>query len=108
MQLFFIRHAQSVNNAIDFRASSNGKRSEDPPLTGVGVEQAKKLARFLKEGDPKEIKHCGNGGFKITHLYCSLMVRAVQTGTILARELGLPLIALEEFLECGGIFLDDE
>jgi 2,3-bisphosphoglycerate-dependent phosphoglycerate mutase len=108
MQFFFIRHAQSTNNALYTRAVSAGKRSEDPPLTDAGVEQARELARFLAHGDPKEIGHCDGSGFGITHLYCSLMVRSVQTGTILAGQLGLRLTALEEIHEYGGIYLEDE
>jgi 2,3-bisphosphoglycerate-dependent phosphoglycerate mutase len=108
MQFFFIRHAQSTNNALDARPKSAEKRNPDPILTGVGVEQARKLARFLAEGDAKEIQNCHRNGFHLTHLYCSLMVRAVHTGTILAKELDLSLTGLEEVHECGGIYSKDE
>ena len=46
------------------------------------------------------------GGFSLTHLYTSLMVRAVQTGTIIARRVGLPLTTWQDLHECGGIHLD--
>ncbi len=35
------------------------------------------------------------------------MTRAVSTGTIVAKELDLPLIAWEDIHETGGIYLDD-
>jgi 2,3-bisphosphoglycerate-dependent phosphoglycerate mutase len=111
MQFFFIRHAQSTNNALAFETGEEIGRSEDPEITQVGAEQAKLLAKFLQQGDPKELKHCDDtqgNGFGITHLYCSLMLRSVQTGTIIARQLGLPLVALERIHECGGIYLADE
>jgi 2,3-bisphosphoglycerate-dependent phosphoglycerate mutase len=45
-------------------------------------------------------------GFFLTHLYTSLMVRAVATGTIVSEELGLPLVAWEDAHEGGGIYLE--
>lgn len=111
MQFFFIRHAQSTNNAMALETGAEIGRSEDPEITETGKQQASLLAKFLQKGDPKELKHCDDGrgnGFGITHLYCSLMLRSVQTGTIIAEQLGLPLVALERIHECGGIHLEDE
>ncbi len=108
MQLYFIRHGQSENNELWARTGSSEGRSEDAELTALGRRQAELLARFLNrpgkadDSDPQNIN-----GFGITHLYCSLMVRAVETGTIIARELGLPLIAWRDLHEVGGIYLVD-
>jgi 2,3-bisphosphoglycerate-dependent phosphoglycerate mutase len=111
MKLFFIRHAQSANNALlEVDPSSNG-RNEDPELTEKGWKQAELLASFLKKGSPRGgtlPEGESLGGFGITHLYTSLMVRAVATGTLVSKATGVPLHALEEIHECGGIYLDDE
>lgn len=111
MILYFIRHAQSVNNALAANNVSTRCRSSDPELTGLGQRQAKQLAEFLRRGHPSggylEPNHAPIG-FGITHLYTSLMVRSVATGVVIARQLNLPLLAWEELHERGGIFLEDE
>lgn len=77
-------------------------------MTDLGRRQAELLARFLnRPGAPDGDLHNVNG-FGLTHLYCSLMLRAVETGTIIARELGLPLVAWKDLHEVGGIYLVDE
>ena len=114
MQFYFIRHAQSLNNALWLEGQSYEGRSEDPELTDTGFEQARHLARYLShsplprslpvpEWNPQNVD-----GFGITHLYCSLMVRAVATGTIVARALDLPLVAWEDLHETGGILQIDK
>jgi 2,3-bisphosphoglycerate-dependent phosphoglycerate mutase len=111
MQLYFIRHGQSQNNWLYASTQSWEGRSEDPDLTPLGRQQAERLAQFLQQSasrravpfpDPQNV-----GGFGITHLYCSLMVRAIATGTVVARALGLPLVAWEEIHEAGGIHHKD-
>jgi len=111
MQLYFIRHGQSENNALWLNTGSHIGRCEDPGLTAVGQQQADILAQFLRRADstlqpPFDIQNVA--GFGITHLYSSLMVRAVATGTVLASALDLPLAAWEDLHECGGIYLKDE
>jgi 2,3-bisphosphoglycerate-dependent phosphoglycerate mutase len=114
MQLYFIRHGQSENNLLWTETASSEGRSEDPELTPVGRQQAEAVARFLTQSDPMLITNPhvydtqNVGGFGITHIYCSLMIRAVATATIIARELSLPLVAWEEVHEEGGIHQKDE
>lgn len=110
MQLYFIRHAQSANNALWAKSGSDEGRSHDPELTPTGKEQARFLAEYFKAAkDPYERE----GGYPygrpalLTHIYCSLMLRSVATGTSLARALDLPLHALEEVFEEGGIYEED-
>jgi len=111
MQFYFIRHGQSENNALWRRSTDYVKvRNEDPGLTEVGRQQAEFLAQFLQDTaraihdrDPQNV-----AGFGITHLYSSLMLRAVATGTIIAKTLDLPLVAWEDLHERGGIYLEDE
>jgi 2,3-bisphosphoglycerate-dependent phosphoglycerate mutase len=109
MQLYIIRHAQSFNNAL--AAEYTSQRHFDPPLTELGLAQARLLAEHLAQtnpaapaprGDPQNRK-----GYGLTHLYASLMARAVNTGSIVAARLGLPLHAWADWHEEGGLYLDD-
>ncbi len=112
MQLYFIRHGQSANNAMWTATGDSKGRSYDPELTETGQRQADLVAQFLCQGDtalasrgtdPQNLT-----GFGITHLYCSLMVRAASTGHAIADALNLPLHAWEDVHEAGGLYLDDE
>ncbi|GAB4492107.1 MAG: histidine phosphatase family protein [Anaerolineales bacterium] len=106
MELYFIRHGQSQNNA---HWSEPGYiESPDPALTDLGREQAQWLAEFLSARHdirPHASWNVHNRhGFGFTHLYTSLMERAVHTAAPTARALGLPFIAWPEIHEGGGIF----
>jgi len=109
MQLYFIRHAQSVNNHIYLETGSGDGRLADPPLTELGQQQAIYLADFLSQSNLKLPEIFGDQhnvrGFGFTHLYTSLMERAVQTAVVAAAKLNLPLIAWEEIHEVGGVWL---
>jgi 2,3-bisphosphoglycerate-dependent phosphoglycerate mutase len=109
MQLYFIRHAQSENNKLYEETGSWDGRNPDSELTELGHRQAQQLAEHLA---------CTNGGlprrdfinrssFGLTHLYTSLMVRAITTGSYIATALNLPLVAWEDLHEGGGIFVID-
>jgi 2,3-bisphosphoglycerate-dependent phosphoglycerate mutase len=112
MQLYYIRHAQSTNNALYASNGSLAGRRDDPELTEIGVQQAKILADFLRQNSTSEQINSNDlqnvSGFRITHLYTSLMVRAAATGAWIARELGLPLHGWVDLHEWGGIYLEDE
>ncbi len=107
MEFYFIRHGQSENNRLWATSGSYEGRHEDPPLTDVGREQARRLAEFLRQpglahsGELPDIHNVS--GFDLTHLYCSLMIRAVETGMAVSEALGLPLVAWEDAHEVGGI-----
>lgn len=112
MQLYFIRHAQSENNALWTRTRSSKGRLADPGLTTTGWRQARLLAQFLAQNaasaatddwDPQN--RCG---FGLTHVYSSLMRRAAATGSEIAQALNLPLIGWADIHERGGIYLKDE
>lgn len=111
MRLYFVRHAQSTNNALVDQTGNEEGRSHDPPLTEKGHRQAELVAAFLASG-PSSVTPPGVDakdllGFEITHLYCSLMDRAIVTARHIARELKLPLVGHPEIHEAGGIFLQD-
>ena len=106
MQLYFIRHAQSENNA--HWGDESYQESNDPELTQIAQSQVKHLAQFL--GEHQRLDSDGDWdpqnrhGFGLTHLYSSLMVRAVGTATPIAEATGIPLVAWPEIHETGGIF----
>ena len=112
MHLYYIRHAQSTNNALWTATGTTKVRSHDPELTPTGLRQAKATAEFLAASDGSvngwayDLQN--RSGFGLTHLYCSLMVRAVATGSVIASRLGLPLHAWVNWHEVGGLYLDDD
>ncbi len=101
MRLILIRHGQSGNNLLFEQTGSAVGRHPDTPLTDLGHRQARRTADFLAS-DPVELP------WRITHLYTSLMTRAVQTASPIADALDLPLHALAEAYEVGGPFDEDE
>ena len=70
MEFYLIRHGQSVNNA------SSDTLEPDPALTNLGREQANHVGKALQEK-------------KIRRLYCSPMLRTLQTAEIIGRVLEL-------------------
>ncbi len=108
MQLYFIRHAQSANNALYAETGASLGRSPDPPLSAVGVRQLPHLAALLAHGDPAAAaprNDPGNRrGFNLTHIYTSLMERAILTASAIAEATGLPVTGWLDVHEHGGIF----
>ena len=106
MELYFIRHGQSQNNAN--WADPGYVESPDPALTEIGRQQACYVAEFLRDSqslvDPKTWNIQNRLGFGLTHIYTSLMERAVNTAAPTALALGIPFTAWEEIHESGGIF----
>ena len=106
MQLYFIRHGQSINNA---NADKTDYR-EDPDafLTEKGFEQAELLAKYLKENQTvingKSWNAQNQYGFGLTRIYSSLMERAALTAAPIARALDIPLTAWKDIHEEGGIY----
>jgi 2,3-bisphosphoglycerate-dependent phosphoglycerate mutase len=111
MRLYFIRHAQSENNLLwEMNRASTG-RHEDPGLTPLGLEQAKLLGAYLRDARqefPQDWEADGRVGFEITHLYTSLMRRALQTASAVSDALGLEMIGRKDLHECGGIYVENE
>ena len=106
MQLYFIRHGQSENNAN--WGKSDFQDHHDPELTPKGHSQAAILAKFLGERqslqEEAEWNYQNQFGFGLTHLYCSLMVRAVATASVISETTGLESVAWPEIHEAGGIY----
>lgn len=82
--------------------------SPDPELTEIGVEQARCLAEFIIRNQtvtqPNQWNAQNRFGFGLTHIYTSLMSRAVATAAPTARALELPFAAWVDIHEEGGIF----
>ncbi len=113
MQFYFIRHGQSVNNLLWDETGTNAGRSSDPELTPAGRKQAEILGDFLARTDPEVVvadtRDSHNiRGFYLTHIYTSLMIRAVDTAVPIANKCNLPLQALAEVHEEGGIYMENE
>ena len=106
MELYFIRHGQSVNNANWDKPDY--EESPDPFLTENGYEQARLLADFLKKKQTitkdRDWNVQNRYGFGLTHIYTSLMERAAFTAAPIAQALDIPLIAWKEIHEEGGIY----
>lgn len=106
MQLYFIRHGQSMNNA--HWSEPDYKESPDPILTKTGQEQARLLGEYLEKLQPITNDQNWNVhnyyGFGITQIYTSLMERAVHTASYTARKLKVPFAAWIDIHESGGIF----
>jgi 2,3-bisphosphoglycerate-dependent phosphoglycerate mutase len=107
MQLYFIRHGQSINNVNV--GNSEYDQHFDPFLTKTGVEQAEVLARYLREKqhitNDKAWNIQNQYGFGLTHIYTSLMERATATAAATARALEtVPFTAWIEIHEEGGIY----
>jgi 2,3-bisphosphoglycerate-dependent phosphoglycerate mutase len=110
MQLYFIRHAQSTVNAFLACGEQCKARSiVDPDLSEAGRQQALRLAEYLAEPRARMVASGEDAqnrvGFGLTHIYCSLMLRAVMTGDVVATRLGLPLLGWIDLHEEGGLFL---
>jgi 2,3-bisphosphoglycerate-dependent phosphoglycerate mutase len=119
MHLYLIRHAQSANNDLYARTGAAVGRHADPPLTEIGHRQAQLLAEYLaKTPDEREedapplvgnyVERHDRRGYGLTHLYCSLMTRAIQTGGHIAEATGMPLVGWPEIHERGGLHKLDE
>ncbi|MDX2161156.1 MAG: histidine phosphatase family protein [bacterium] len=111
MELYIIRHGQSVNNAMP----SNVDRVYDPELTDLGKAQADKLAAWLGSGDLRIPWTDPDTGytrrdplpaFTFDALYCSAMYRALQTAAPIGHALGIAPEVWIDIHEHGGIYLE--
>jgi len=104
-QLYLIRHGQSENNAL----GGENPRTADPGLTQVGRVQAGRVASHLShDADRTDVRDgvVGEGGYRIGQLYCSPMLRALQTALPIGEALGLSPQVWVDTHEAGGVWLD--
>ena len=108
MDLFFIRHGESSNNALVNNTSGNHEtdapqRVSDPPLTERGRRQADCLGPFLARGghlDPQERE----SGPPLHELFCSPMLRTLETARPAVDALGLQPKVWVDVHEVGGVW----
>lgn len=119
MRVYLIRHGQSAGNVNYLDNVGDPSRVEhhdaDPQLTDVGHRQAKLLGEHLShpQGEPVRYPWLPDEdrvpvGFRITHVYCSLMLRSIETAQYVARACGLPLVVHSDLFEMAGIYDYDE
>lgn len=102
MELYLIRHGQSANNATE----ETGQRVCDPPLTETGREQARLVAEWLRDLNRARVYPGGGNGLRLTRLYASPMLRALETAEAIRRTTGLIPYVWIDVHEQGGIWLD--
>lgn len=112
MRLYFLRHGESVNNALEGAPDYLSARDSEPDLTDYGRKQAERTAEFIAgklgngEITPPESAHnpYSGAGFGITHIYSSPHLRALRTAAPTADSLALPVTVYEDIHEAGGVF----
>ena len=82
-------------------------------ILGIGpmthFDAAARPMSACANGETSRRDYVNRGGFGFTHLYSSLMVRALATASYLSVALNVPLVVWEDLHEVGGIFvIDDE
>ena len=81
MKLYVVRHGETVFNAQNRYAGST-----DVPLNDMGKEQALRLAKQLES-------------YKFDFIITSPLIRAQETAEIINRNLNLPIIIMDAFVE---------
>ncbi len=113
MELYLIRHGQSTNNA---QGNSQPNRVRDAALTETGQRQAAALAARLADASRREIavhyypdtyRQEGSLDGRISRLYCSAMLRALQTAQPVGAALGVAPEVWLDIHEHGGVYEDD-
>ena len=111
IELFIIRHAESGNNSL----GDNRARVVDPSITDLGQRQAAILAQHLATGSTQDLipgaapgsaRAVPRKGYGITSLYCSPMLRSLQTAHPIKEALGLIPKVWVDIHERGGMFLE--
>lgn len=103
MRLYLIRHGQSTNNALASEGRYESDRTYDPRLTATGEKQAQQVAQYLATASDMP----GGEPFHLTHLYCSPMLRALQTAQPIAQALNMEPEIWVDLHEIGGLFTVD-
>jgi broad specificity phosphatase PhoE len=108
MIVYVIRHAESANNRLALNLSYDEymlQRSADPPITELGERQIVLLADHLATyAEPLPDKNWDGLGYGITHLFCSPMLRTLQTALPIVERTGIAPDVWVDIHEHGGMF----
>src|SRR6266508_3621381 len=108
MKVFIIRHAQSTNNLLIETTGFDeymARRDSEPPLTELGHRQAALVAEHLASAvHPERRLEESVHGYALTKLYCSPMLRTLQTARSISEATGLQPQVWTGIHEQGGIF----
>ena len=114
MRLFIVRHGESQNNLLNDQLSFDDylqQRFPDPALTELGLRQAEAVADHLAKATVAEhyrlLSEGKENGYNITRIYCSAMLRAMQTAQPIGQALGIDPEVLIDIHEQGGVFIGD-
>ncbi|MBI4868482.1 MAG: histidine phosphatase family protein [Candidatus Wallbacteria bacterium] len=106
MRLFYVRHGHSSNNTLG--PIEGRSRVEDPPLTPLGLRQVEALCTAVRRRFISSIACNGRPEDSdltpVTHIYSSLMQRALVTATRVAEALAMRVTAWPDTHEVGGIY----
>jgi broad specificity phosphatase PhoE len=81
MNLFLIRHGECLG-----QSDPNYYSEPDSPLSPLGKQQSQLTAEYLSH-------------FKLTHIICSPLIRALETATPIAESCDLPIIVWTDLRE---------
>lgn len=81
-RVWIVRHGERVDEVDKLWTTKNPKIYHDPPLTKRGQEQAMKVANFLGSFE---------GKVKFDLIYCSPLMRAIQTAEQISNVLSIPV-----------------
>lgn len=109
MDLFFIRHGESANNALADPELSDSLdqgalRVEDPGLTDRGHAQAAALAAFVAQSG--HLRPAERMGAPFDELYVSPFLRTLLTAKPVVEALGLTPRIRVDVHEVGGVWVD--
>lgn len=94
MRIYFIRHAESINNTVLFFRKGLEEHIPDSPLSDLGTRQAQALGTFLKNN---------RKDFAFDHIFISPFLRTLQTAASFTHLYpDVPKIVWPDIHEYGG------
>lgn len=104
LRVLLIRHGESHNNVLlgISRDAYRKGRMADPPLSERGRLQAEHAALFLSSLDVGSVANALVG--KVDELYCSPVLRAMETCLPISKRMGLKPFIWSDCYEHGGLF----
>ena len=93
MDIYFIRHGQCFDSREKYYSET--KKTMDPPLTSIGIEQAKALSLHLSD-------------IFFDKIYSSDLIRSIQTAEILKGSNSTDIVQTKAFREINMGYLDKQ